>query len=123
MIEPLNEAQQHWVETTFETLSTEDKVAQLLIPNLGSYDDDMSGVTPFLQAGTLGGIFVGAPELHQCALVLSGQPASCRESLVWRSGSDGYEPGQPFAEVTHWPVPGADLGRPSRAAPQSFLGC
>jgi len=51
MIEPLNEAQQHWVATTFETLSTEAKVAQLLIP--------------------------------KCALVLSGQPASCRESLVW----------------------------------------
>ena len=55
MIEPLNEAQQHWVATTFETLSTEAKVAQLLIPNLGSYDDDTEDVTPFLEAGTLGG--------------------------------------------------------------------
>ena len=33
MMEPLNEAQQYWVATTFETLSTEAKVTQLLIPN------------------------------------------------------------------------------------------
>ena len=32
-MEPLNEAQQYWVATTFETLSTEAKVTQLLIPN------------------------------------------------------------------------------------------
>ena len=59
MIEPLSEAQQHWVEATFATLRTEDKVAQLLIPTLGAYDYRREAVDAFLAERALGGIFVG----------------------------------------------------------------
>ena len=82
MIEPLNDAQQHWVETTFETLSTEEKVAQLLIPNLGSYDNDAGGVMPFLEAGTLGGIFVGAAERETHRREIGKLQARCRVPMV-----------------------------------------
>ena len=82
MIEPLNEAQQHWVDATFETLSTEAKVAQLLIPNLGSYDDEAQGMTPFLQAGTLGGIFVGAAEHDTHRREIRKLQARCRVPMV-----------------------------------------
>jgi beta-N-acetylhexosaminidase len=61
MIEALTDAQQRWVDETFATLTTEEKVAQLLIPNLGAYEH-LGGVNAFLSDKTLGGIFVaGAP--------------------------------------------------------------
>jgi beta-N-acetylhexosaminidase len=59
MIEPLSEAQQHWVEATYATLRIEDKVAQLLMPTLGAYDYHREAVDAFLAERTLGGIFVG----------------------------------------------------------------
>jgi beta-N-acetylhexosaminidase len=59
MIEPLNETQQHWVDDTFAALRTEDKVAQLLIPTLGSYDYRREAVDAFLAERALGGVFVG----------------------------------------------------------------
>ena len=48
MIAPLSDTQQRWVEATLASLTTEEKVAQLLIPNLGAYDN-LAPVEAFLR--------------------------------------------------------------------------
>ena len=66
MIAPLSETQQRWVDVTLASLTTEEKVAQLLIPNLGAYDN-LAAVETFLHERMLGGIFVGGatPDKHR----------------------------------------------------------
>ncbi len=81
MIEPLNEAQQRWVDETFGTLSTEDKVAQLLIPNLGSYEHQEVW-EPFLADRALGGVFVGRADRDMHLGVLGKLQAQCRIPMV-----------------------------------------
>src|SRR5437867_6438935 len=82
MIEPLSEAQQHWVEATFAALSTEDKVAQLLIPTLGAYDYRREAVDAFLANRTLGGIFVGIADCDQHRKEIAQLQARCAIPLV-----------------------------------------
>ena len=82
MIEPLSEAQQHWVEATFAALRTEDKVAQLLIPTLGAYDYRREAVDAFLADRTLGGIFVGIADRDQHRAEIAQLQARCSIPLV-----------------------------------------
>jgi beta-N-acetylhexosaminidase len=82
MIEPLSEAQQRWVDATFATLSTEDKVAQLLIPTLGAYDYRREAVDAFLADRTLGGIFVGMADRDQHREEIAKLQARCAIPLV-----------------------------------------
>jgi beta-N-acetylhexosaminidase len=82
MIEPLTEAQQHWVDTTFAALRTEDKVAQLLIPTLGAYDYRRGPVDAFLATRTLGGIFVGIADRDQHRDEIAKLQARCSIPLV-----------------------------------------
>ena len=81
MIEPLTEAQQQWVDATFDTLSTEDKVAQLLIPNLGSYEYQAAW-EPLLAKRSLGGVFVGRASLDTHRERLAQLQARCRIPMV-----------------------------------------
>ena len=82
MLEPLNEAQQRWVEATFATLRTEDKVAQLLLPTLGSYDYRREAVDAFLADRPVGGIFVGIADRDQHRAEIAQLQARCRIPLV-----------------------------------------
>jgi beta-N-acetylhexosaminidase len=82
MIEPLNETQQHWVETTFAALRTEDKVAQLLIPTLGAYDYRREAVDAFLADRALGGIFVGIADRDRHRTEIAQLQARCAIPLV-----------------------------------------
>src|SRR5437867_2104022 len=82
MIEPLSEAQQRWVEATFATLRTEDKVAQLLIPTLGAYDYRREAVDAFLTDRTLGGIFVGIADRDRHRAEIAQLQARCSIPLV-----------------------------------------
>jgi beta-N-acetylhexosaminidase len=81
MLEPLHETQQQWVDQTFETLSTEEKVAQLLIPNLGAYDDP-DVMDAARDIGMLGGIFVGAAAKDKHREALGELQARCRIPIV-----------------------------------------
>jgi beta-N-acetylhexosaminidase len=103
MIEPLSEAQQRWVAATFATLSTEDKVAQLLIPTLGAYDYRREAVDAFLADRTLGGIFVGMADRDQHRAEIAKLQARCAIPLVVASDLEagaGYfvRGGVPFPE-------------------------
>ena len=82
MIEPLSEVQQRWVEATFATLRTEDKVAQLLLPTLGAYDYRREAVDAFLADRSLGGIFVGIADRDQHRAEIAQLQARCRIPLV-----------------------------------------
>src|SRR5215831_18903512 len=82
MLELLNEAQQRWVEATFATLRTEDKVAQLLLPTLGSYDYRREAVDAFLADRPVGGIFVGIAYRDQHRAEIAQLQARCRIPLV-----------------------------------------
>src|SRR6266511_1077494 len=83
MIEPLSEAQQHWVETTFAALGTKDKVAQLLIPTLGPYYSQRGeAVDAFLADRTLGGIFVSIADRDQHREEIAQLQACCSIPLV-----------------------------------------
>jgi beta-N-acetylhexosaminidase len=82
MIEPLSAVQQRWVEATFATLSTEDKVAQLLLPTLGAYDYRREAVDAFLADRPLGGIFVGIADCDQHRVEIAQRQARCRIPLV-----------------------------------------
>ena len=82
MLEPLSEAQQRWVEATFATLRTEDKVAQLLLPTLGSYDYRREAVDAFLANRPLGGIFVGIADRDQHRAEIAQLQARCHIPLV-----------------------------------------
>jgi beta-N-acetylhexosaminidase len=82
MIEPLSEAQQHWVDATFAALRTEDKVAQLLIPTLGAYDYRRQAVDAFLAERTLGGIFVGIADRDQHRAEIAQLQARCSIPMV-----------------------------------------
>ncbi len=82
MIEPLSEAQQHWVDATFAALRAEDKVAQLLIPTLGAYDYRREAVDAFLAERTLGGIFVGIADRDQHREAIAQLQARCSIPLV-----------------------------------------
>jgi beta-N-acetylhexosaminidase len=82
MLEPLSEAQQRWVDATFATLRTEDKVAQLLIPTLGAYDYRREAVDAFLADRTLGGIFVGIADLDRHREEIAKLQAGCAIPLV-----------------------------------------
>ena len=81
MIAPLNEAQQQWVDETFATLTTEEKVAQLLIPNLGAYEY-LTAVDTFLHHRMLGGIFVGGATAERHRQEISRLQARCRIPMV-----------------------------------------
>jgi beta-N-acetylhexosaminidase len=82
MIEPLNEAQQRWVETTFGVLRTEDKVAQLLVPTLGAYDYRREAVDAFLADRALGGIFVGIADRDRHRNEIAQLQARCAIPMV-----------------------------------------
>jgi beta-N-acetylhexosaminidase len=82
MIAPLSEAQQRWVDATFARLSTADKVAQLLIPNLGAYDYRRQAVDAFLAERTLGGIFVGMAARDQHRTEIAQLQARCSIPMV-----------------------------------------
>jgi beta-N-acetylhexosaminidase len=82
MIEPLSEVQQRWVEATFATLRTEDKIAQLLLPTLGTYDYHREAVDAFLADRSLGGIFVGMADRDQHRAEIAQLQARCRIPLV-----------------------------------------
>jgi beta-N-acetylhexosaminidase len=82
MIEPLSEMQQHWVDATFAMLRTEDKVAQLLIPTLGSYDYRRETVDAFLAERALGGIFVGIADRDRHREEIAKLQARCAIPLV-----------------------------------------
>jgi beta-N-acetylhexosaminidase len=82
MIEPLSEAQQRWVEATYATLRTEDKVAQLLLPTLGAYDYHREAVDAFLAERTLGGIFVGMADRDRHRAEITQLQAHCSIPLV-----------------------------------------
>ena len=81
MLEPLSQAQQQWVDQTFATLSTEEKVAQLLIPNLGSYDDPKV-MDAARDVGMLGGIFVGAAARDKHRDMLVELQSRCRIPMI-----------------------------------------
>jgi beta-N-acetylhexosaminidase len=82
MIEPLSEAQKHWVEATFTTFRTEDKVAQLLIPTLGAYDYRREAVDTFLAERALGGIFVGIADRDRHREEIAKLQARCSVPMV-----------------------------------------
>ncbi len=82
MIEPLSQAQLRWVEATFPALSLENKVAQLLIPTLGAYDDRREAVDAFVTERPLGGIFVGIAERDRHREEIAKLQARCRIPLV-----------------------------------------
>jgi len=82
MLEPLSEAQKRWVEATFATLRTEDKVAQLLLPTLGSYDYRREAVDAFLADRPVGGIFVGIADRDQHRAEIAQLQARCSIPLV-----------------------------------------
>ncbi|HEY7495346.1 MAG TPA: glycoside hydrolase family 3 N-terminal domain-containing protein [Candidatus Tectomicrobia bacterium] len=82
MIAPLSEAQQHWADETFDTLTIEEKVAQLLIPTLGAYDYRREAVEAFLAERTLGGIFVGIADRDQHREEIARLQARCHIPLV-----------------------------------------
>jgi beta-N-acetylhexosaminidase len=82
MLEPLNEAQQRWVDATFAALGTEDKVAQLLIPTLGAYDYRREAVDAFLTKRALGGIFVGIADRDQHRQEIAKLQARCAIPMV-----------------------------------------
>src|SRR5215475_9497173 len=82
MIEPLNDTQQRWVDTTFAALRTEDKVAQLLIPTLGSYDYRRGAVDAFLAERALGGVFVGIADRDQHREQIAKLQARCSVPMV-----------------------------------------
>ncbi len=81
MIAPLNHDQQQWVDATFHTLSTADKIAQLLIPNLGAYDYDAAAAA-FMTERMPGGIFVGGADRETHRAEIGKLQARCRISLV-----------------------------------------
>lgn len=81
MIAPLSDAQQQWVEVTLASLSREEKVAQLLIPNLGAYDH-LRAVEGFLHQRMLGGIFVGAATRDRHREEIRRLQARCRLPMV-----------------------------------------
>jgi beta-N-acetylhexosaminidase len=82
MIEPLSEAQQHWVDATCAALRTEDKVAQLLIPTAGAYDYRREAVEAFLANRALGGIFVGIAGRDRHREEIAKLQARCSIPLV-----------------------------------------
>jgi len=82
MIEPLNETQQHWVDDTFAALCLEDKVAQLLIPTLGSYDYRRGAVDAFLAERALGGVFVGIADRDRHREEIAKLQAHCSVPMV-----------------------------------------
>jgi beta-N-acetylhexosaminidase len=81
MIAPLSDTQQRWVEATLASLTTEEKVAQLLIPNLGAYDN-LAPVEAFLHERMLGGIFVGGAIRDQHRQEIGRLQARCRIPMV-----------------------------------------
>jgi beta-N-acetylhexosaminidase len=82
MIVPLSEAQQRWVDETFGALTTEEKVAQLLIPTLGAYDYRREAVDAFLGERMLGGIFVGKADRDRHREEITALQARCRIPMV-----------------------------------------
>src|SRR5262245_810887 len=82
MIEPLHETQRHWVDDTFTALSTEDKVAQLLIPTLGAYDYRRGAVEAFLAERALGGVFVGVADRDRHRQEIAKLQARCPVPIV-----------------------------------------
>src|SRR5262245_10218461 len=82
MLEPLSETQKRWIETTFATLRTENKVAQLLLPTLKSYDYRRKTVDTFLADRPVGGIFVGIADHAQHRAEIAQLQARCRIPLV-----------------------------------------
>jgi beta-N-acetylhexosaminidase len=82
VIEPLGEAQQHWVDDTFAALSTEDKMAQLLIPTLGAYDYRRVAVDAFLAERALGGVFVGVADRDRHREEIAKLQARCAVPMV-----------------------------------------
>lgn len=81
MIEPLTDAQQRWVDETFVGLTTDEKVAQLLIPNLGAYEY-LGAVNAFLRHKALGGIFVGGASEDRHRTEISTLQARCALPMV-----------------------------------------
>jgi beta-N-acetylhexosaminidase len=81
MITPLRDEQQRWVDATFSSLTTEEKVAQLLIPNLGAYDH-LGVVDIFLRQRMLGGIFVGGAARDTHREEIGKLQARCRIPMV-----------------------------------------
>jgi beta-N-acetylhexosaminidase len=82
MIEPLHETQRHWVDDTLAALSTEDKVAQLLIPTLGAYDYRREAVDAFLAERALGGVFVGIADRDRHREEIAKLQARCPVPMV-----------------------------------------
>jgi beta-N-acetylhexosaminidase len=82
MIGPLSEMQQRWVDETFGALTTEEKVAQLLIPTLGAYDYRREAVDSFLGERMLGGIFVGIADRARHRKEIAALQARCRIPMV-----------------------------------------
>jgi beta-N-acetylhexosaminidase len=104
MLEPLSEAQQHWVDATFTGLRTEDKVAQLLIPTLGAYDYRREPVDAFLAEGTLGGIFVGIADRDRHREEIAMLQARCAIPMIVASDLEAgaghfVRGGVPFPEL------------------------
>src|SRR5437899_5698143 len=82
MIVLLSDAQQRWVDETFGALTTEEKVAQLLIPTLGAYDYRREAVDAFLGERMLGGIFVGMADRDRHRKEIAVLQARCRIPMV-----------------------------------------
>lgn len=80
MLTPLDETQQQWVEEMFASLSPEDKVAQLLIPNHGAYDSQE--VLAFLETRMLGGLFVGGASRLTHRQEIAALQRRCRVPLL-----------------------------------------
>src|SRR5215510_11506645 len=104
MLEPLSEAQKRWVEATFATLRTEDKVAQLLLPTLGSYDYRREAVDAFLADRPVGGIFVGIADRDQHRKEIAQLQARCAIPMVVASDLEAgaghfVRGGVPFPEL------------------------
>jgi beta-N-acetylhexosaminidase len=81
MIEPLTDTQQRWVEDAFAVLTIEEKIAQLLIPNLGAYEN-LENVSAFLRDKMLGGIFVAGAARDTHREEIGKLQAYCRIPLV-----------------------------------------
>ena len=85
------------------TLRTADKVAHLLIPTLGAYDDRREAVDALLARRTLGGIFVGMADCDQHREEIARLPARCAMPLVVASDLEAgaghfVRSGVPFPE-------------------------
>jgi hypothetical protein len=134
MIEPLSEAQQHWVGVTFAALRTEDKVMQLLIPTLGAYDYRREAVDAFVANRTLGGIFAGIADHYRHREEIAQLQARCSIPLIVVSDLEAgaghfVRGGVPFPEpltvaaanVHSWRTSSAQP-RPAKGVPPGFIG-